>query len=104
MIRDSILEIVAMIAATVAGWALRWFANQRQWRQARQIARAELHSTLPGTTDDPDVAMEKATVTVQKHRIRREARLLAPSTGIPPLTRPGSQSDMNGSGHKGEKP
>lgn len=99
---DAVVQAGLALLAIVAGWGLRWLASQRRWASARRIARAELDSPDPECTNDPETAMAKAVVSVNRSRIRSESRALEAPSELPsiPRTRTGNMHDGNGHGHK----
>ena len=90
--------------ATLAGWFLRWAANQYQWRTVRKIAREELEN--PFGTNDPEKAVKNALHSVERKRIKTESKLISlKAISPPPISsslrrRAGSVSDGNGGEHK----
>lgn len=90
--KTELLQVVMAALAAACGWLLRWFANQRQWASVRRVARAELESADPDTTNDPELAVSKALAKTHHKRVKSESLMLAP--------RAGSHSDGNGTEHK----
>lgn len=96
---DQLANIAIVLATAVLGWALRALQGTLRWRRIRELAARELDS--PEGTNDPETALERATVSVNRPRIQSETQRL--QSRATPLTArlPRKETDPGGTDRNG---
>lgn len=78
---DDLASAALVVLAWLIGWWQRNAKSKRRWRLIREQAQAELES--PTGTNDPETAIVKATLEVNRPAIAAETQRLRTTTAAP---------------------